>query len=142
MIVFDLVCANDHTFEAWFPDSKDFERQKRKKAVSCPFCGGTDVEKALMAPNIATSKTKDKAADQNKALMAAKLMTALAEVRKQVEENCDYVGPQFAEEARKIHLGETEKRDIYGEATREEAEELREEGVEFGEIPWVPRLDS
>lgn len=141
MIVFDLVCSKRHTFEAWFPDSKAFDRQRRKKAVACPMCGDTKVEKALMAPNIATSEKRE-VVDKRAAEPTAKAMHLLAEARKHVEENCDYVGDKFAEEARKIHYGETDKRNIYGEATKPEADALRDEGVEFSEIPWVQRLDS
>lgn len=139
MIVFDLRCGKEHVFEAWFPDSKTFERQAKKGQVTCPVCGDTRVEKALMAPNISTGRKKD--AEKEKA-QAAKVMQALSEVRRQVEENCDYVGPQFAEEARKIHYGETDERGIYGEATKEESKELADEGIEVGVIPWVPRADS
>lgn len=139
MIVFDLRCGKEHVFEAWFPDSKTFERQAKKGQVMCPVCGDTKVEKALMAPNITTGRKKD--AEKEKA-QAAKVMQALSEVRRQVEENCDYVGPQFAEEARKIHYGETEERGIYGEATKEESKELADEGIEVGVIPWVPRADN
>ncbi len=139
MIVFDLRCDQEHVFEAWFPDSKTFERQAKKGQVTCPVCGDTKVEKALMAPNISTGRKKD--AEKEKA-QAAKVMQALSEVRRQVEENCDYVGPQFAEEARKIHYGETDERGIYGEATKEESKELADEGIEVGVIPWVPRADN
>jgi hypothetical protein len=141
MIVFDLVCSNEHTFEAWFLDSKSFDRQRRKKAVACPMCGDSKVQKALMAPNIATSE-KRKADNQKLSEATAQAMKLLAEARKHVEDNCEYVGDKFAEEARKIHYGETDKRDIYGEATKPEADELREEGVEIAEIPWLPRADS
>jgi len=137
MIVFDLICSNEHVFEAWFKDSAAFERQRRKKAIECPMCGDTKVEKALMAPNIATSEQRE-----NSAKMAAETLRALSAARSYVEDNCEYVGGEFAEEARKIHHGETDKRDIYGEATKDEADSLREEGVEFGEIPWVPRMDN
>lgn len=139
MIVFDLRCNKGHVFEAWFPDSRTFDRQAKKGQVVCPVCGDTQVEKALMAPNISTGRKKD--AEQEKA-QAAKVIQALSEVRRQVEENCDYVGPQFAEEARKIHYGETEERGIYGEATKEESKELADEGIEVGVIPWVPRADN
>lgn len=139
MIVFDLRCDKGHVFEAWFPDSKTFERQAKKGQVTCPVCGDTKVAKALMAPNISTGRKKD--AEKEKA-QAAKVMQALSEVRRQVEENCDYVGPEFAEEARKIHYGETEERGIYGEATKEESKELADEGIEVGVIPWVPRADN
>lgn len=139
MIVFDLICSQEHTFESWFKDSDTFARQKRKKQVACPVCGDTKVEKALMAPNIATGRKKD--ATREKMVMA-QAMKVLTEMRKQVEQNCEYVGEKFADEALKIHHGETEKRDIYGEATEEEAAELEEEGVAFGRIPWLPRADN
>jgi hypothetical protein len=139
MIVFELKCGSDHTFEAWFQDSKAYERQRRRKDIACPVCGDSEVEKAPMAPAVARSR-ESQAADERKMVKAA--LQQLAAVRKHVEENCDYVGPKFADEARKMHHGEVEKRDIYGEATAEEAKELAEEGVEFARIPWGPRLDN
>ena len=141
MMVFDLICANKHTFEAWVKDSKSFEQLRRKGEVECPACGDGQVEKALMAPAVATSKKRTEAAKAN-AAMAVEAMQVLGKMRQHVEENCDYVGTEFAEEARKIHYGETEKRDIYGEATKAEADNLSEEGVDFTAIPWVPRADS
>ncbi len=138
MILFDLKCAHDHPFEGWFPDSKAFERQRRGDEIRCPVCGASDVEKALMAPNVATSKRKEAGREEQKAAAA---MAMLSKMREHVESNCDYVGPEFAEEARKIHYGETEKRDIYGEATDGDAKELEEEGIEFGRIPWLPRAE-
>lgn len=139
MIVFDVKCDKDHVFEAWFPDSAAFERQRKRGDVACPVCGGTKVEKALMAPNIASSRKKDAAREAGQ---AAQAMQALLKLRQQVESNCEYVGPKFAEEALKIHFGETEKRDIYGEATETDTQNLEEEGVEFARIPWVTRVDN
>jgi hypothetical protein len=140
MIVFDLICAKKHTFEAWFKDSKAFDDLRRKGQVECPTCGDSKVEKALMAPNISTSKKQAQAAKESAIAAQAKQM--LVKMQKHVEDNCDYVGPAFAEEVRKIHYGETEKRDIYGEATKAEAVELHEEGVDFTAIPWVQPTDS
>jgi hypothetical protein len=97
-----------------------------------------------MAPRVAKSRDGEPpakpAAPPNPE--AVKYMQMLGELRKKIEDNCDYVGPQFPEEARKIHYGETEARNIYGEATPEEAEKLADEGVEFGKVPWVPRGDA
>jgi hypothetical protein len=142
MIVFDLKCKDGHVFEAWFPDSAAFAKQTAKKAVVCPMCGNRRVTKAPMAPNIASGKSRerkdDKASPQSN---ANEMMVMLSKLRQEVEKNSDYVGEKFPEEARKIHYGETEKRNIYGEASKEEAEELAEEGVEFQRIPWV-RHDS
>ena len=139
MIVYDLKCDKEHVFEAWFPDSTAFERQRKREQVRCPMCGGTKVEKALMAPNIGSSR-KDEVPPEAK--RAAKMMQALTKLRQHIETNCEYVGPSFAEEALKIHYGEREKRDIYGEASDAEAENLKEEGVEFARIPWLPRADN
>ena len=139
MIRFSLICDHEHEFEAWFRNNDDFDRQKKRGFVECPECGSSKVEKALMAPAVARSR-ESRAADER--AMAKAALQQLAAVRKHVEENCDYVGPKFADEARKIHHGEVEKRDIYGEATAEEAKELAEEGVEFARIPWGPRLDN
>ena len=138
MILFDLKCSEDHTFEGWFPDSNTFERQRRKGEFLCPVCGTREVEKALMAPNVTTSKTKEAGRAQQ---TQAATMAMLAKMREHVETNCDYVGPEFAEEARKIHYGDVKKRDIYGEATDDDAAELEEEGIEFGRIPWLTRAE-
>lgn len=143
MIVFDLKCKAGHVFEAWFPDSAAFERQKKKRQLTCPVCGDMHVSKAPMAPRIATSKThKDTPAQTTQAVLAASpeaqaMLAKLKELKAHVEKNCDYVGDRFADEARKIHYGETEKRNIYGESSDDEARELAEEGVEFQRIPWV-----
>ncbi len=139
MIVFDLKCRKSHVFEAWFPDSAAFDNQAAAGKVVCPACGSTKVTKALMAPNI--TARRDLSSTEQKAAAAATL-TLLKQVREEVEKNCDYVGDRFAEEARRIHYGETTKRNIYGEATDEQAEEMLEEGVAFGRIPWLRRDDA
>jgi len=138
MIVFDLRCAKDHVFEAWFSDSAGFEAQRDAGDVVCPVCGNTKVEKSLMSPNV-PAKASSGPTDLETAQAAAKV---LYQMRNHVEENCDYVGDKFAEEARKIHYGETETRDIYGEATPEEATELKEEDIDFGILPWPDREDA
>lgn len=138
MILFDIICPDDHVFEAWFPDSAAFEKQRKTGKIACPVCGATKVAKALMAPNI--SVKKEDSSLKNKEAMDA--MKILYNMRAHIEEKFDYVGSGFAEEARKIHYDEVEKRDIYGEATVEEVEDLRDEGIEFGEIPWVPTHDA
>ncbi|CAA7616923.1 DUF1178 family protein [Magnetospirillum sp. UT-4] len=132
MILFELRCGNDHHFEGWFRDNAAYEAQVAAAAVSCPVCGATDVAKAIMAPrlNRATGEALDLAA------AAGAMRKVMGEIRKKVEESCDYVGENFAEEARKIHYGETEARAIYGEASPEQARELKEEGVEFHPVPW------
>ena len=138
MIVFDLKCGRDHVFEAWFKDSETFDAQAAAGDVPCPACGDTEIGKAIMAPRLNTGEGNKEAA----AAKFAMLHQALRDMRKEVEGNCDYVGAEFPEEARKIHYGEAESRNIYGEATADEAEELADEGVEFQKIPWVPQDDA
>src|SRR5215813_10697923 len=138
MILFDLRCAKGHVFEAWFRDSASYDGQAKAGAVSCPACGSRKVEKAPMAPRIG----KGSEVARQVATELADMKRQLQELRAKVESNCDYVGPKFAEEARRIHHGEVAHRDIYGEATDEEAKELTDEGVDFARIPWLPRHDS
>jgi hypothetical protein len=95
------------------------------------------VEEAAAAPPAAAPAPPPSATN----VMAPEVRKVLAEMRKQVEANCDYVGDNFAEEARKIHYGESKKRGIYGESSDAEAEALKEEGIEFGRVPWVPRTN-
>ncbi len=157
MILYELNCDRQHSFEAWFKDGATADRQLKRKSVECPSCGSVKVAKALMAPRVGkkgnsqavapievpSAPAPAPAAPMGKAAMIpAELRQALIEVRKQIEANADYVGDKFAEEARKIHHGETEARGIYGEATDDEHEELLEEGIEVARIPWVNRGDA
>jgi hypothetical protein len=128
MIKYDLKCRRGHVFEAWFRDSAAYDEQVEASKVACPDCGARKVEKAVMAPRLARGAEK-----------AIELRRALADLRAKVEADCDYVGPQFAEEARRIHYGEAAARGIYGETSSEEAEALAEEGVPFARIPWLPK---
>ena len=122
MILFTLRCAQEHEFEGWFPDSNRFEAQHAAGEIACPYCGNTSVEKAVMAP--------------------AQLRNLLIEMRRQVETHCDYVGNRFADEARRIHYGETIPHAIYGEASDAESRELVDEGISFGRLPWIPTSDG
>lgn len=138
MILFNLKCAKDHEFEAWFRDGDAFDAQAAAKKISCPLCGSRKVAKAPMAPRIAKrSGKKSELAEKQ-----AAILQELRELRKKVEANFDYVGDRFAEEARRIHYGEVDARGIYGETSDEEARALNEEGIEFVRIPWLPRHDS
>ncbi len=158
MIRFSLRCQKGHEFEGWFRNGDTFDRQAKRREVRCPECGSPKVTKAIMAPAIAkggrrapaevptTPATPDPAPaaaapppvapDASEIHVAGKLREALREMRRFIEKNAEYVGPRFADEARKMHNGESDERSIYGEATDAEAEELRDEGIEFGRIPW------
>ncbi len=139
MIRYQLICKCKNEFESWFRSSEDFDQQRKKGFLSCPQCGGSDVSKALMAPNVSTSRKK-KQISANKAQKNAmeELNTALRNYRTHVTETADYVGDQFATEARKIHYGDEPTRGIYGEAQVNEIKELHEEGVEVMPLPSLP----
>lgn len=137
MIRFSLSCERDHDFEGWFRNNEDFDRQKKRGLVECPVCGSSKVGKALMAPAVSTGRKREKMAlAMNEA--QKKAMAEIKAIAERIRENADYVGDKFAEEARKIHFGETEARGIYGEATLEEAKGLVEDGVEFMPVPVFP----
>ena len=159
MIKYTLVCDHKHTFESWFANSEAYDKQVKRKLVTCPICDSAKVEKALMAPRLnargnkrKTGKSEAVAAMQEVAAVAApdtspvvnvspeekEFRAKLKELRDHIVKNADNVGRKFPEEARKMHYGETEHRSIYGEASPEEAKELIEEGVELHPIPVLP----
>src|SRR5579862_4478637 len=130
MIRYELRCGADHEFEGWFRNSAGFDEQLSAGELTCPVCGATEIVKAPMAPAVTRSAPQ------------IDPRTVLRALRKAVESNADNVGERFAEEARRIHYGETEARSIYGDATREETEALSDEGIEIAVIPWVPLGDA
>ena len=136
MIVYNLRCKAGHEFEGWFKDSAAFDAQSASAKLVCPTCNSRKIEKAIMAPAVAGTKKAEPTAPEEMRKMR-QFMTGL---RKYVQDNAEYVGPRFAEEARKIHYGETEERQIYGESTVKEAVELVEEGIDVAPLP--PDLDE
>ena len=149
MIHYQLQCSAAHGFDGWFPNSAAFDKQASHGLLECPVCGDTKVEKALMAPGVprksnAVAAVPPTTPPTNVAAqtMPAHVRAMLQKLRAEVEQNCDYVGDRFADEARRIHNGESDKRGIYGEATAEDAESLAEDGIEIAQIPWVPRSDA
>ncbi|MGB1709661.1 MAG: DUF1178 family protein [Candidatus Puniceispirillaceae bacterium] len=164
MIKYQLICDKSHEFEGWFGDSAAFESQQESGLLTCPVCGSADVRRALMAPNLASPKTRktDLAEQQPSAqpepqpqpqapqqasaalppAAARKMQELMSEMRAlqtRIREECRDVGNDFAEEARKIHYGEVEPEGIYGQATAEEREALDEEGIEIMDMPWLPK---
>jgi hypothetical protein len=137
MILFALRCAHGHEFEGWFRDGNGFEAQQNSGEIACPHCGDTTVEKAVMAPRLGRTREA-----RPPTLALSEMRKALTELRRQIETHCDYVGGRFAEEARRIHYGETDPHGIYGEASNEESRALADEGISFGQIPWVPFSDG
>ena len=154
MILYQLKCRQGHEFEAWFLNSATYDSQQASGDVGCPFCGTTEVTKGMMAPNISPNLSPGRSSGRKGAApsevrakqVAEKILEAVDDLREHVEETCDYVGDEFAEEARRIHSGDDdgdgEERGIYGEATDEDAEDLEEEGIEFFRLPFLRRRDS
>lgn len=158
MIHYQLRCDQDHGFDGWYKDSAAFEKLSKGGMIDCPVCGSRKVSRALMAPAIARTRPADPVAPAAPAPeqsapagsapqaaagpMPAQVVALLQRMRAEVEKNCDYVGPDFAEEARRMHRGESEHRGIYGETSDGEAEALQEEGISVARLPWVPRADG
>jgi hypothetical protein len=137
MIRYALGCDHGHGFEAWFGSSSDYDDQAARGLVECPMCGSNGVTKQIMAPAVSGTKRSTPAPDAV-AKMQTMMMEAAREVRAHVEQNFDYVGDAFAREARDIHEGRSEKREIYGEATGAEVKKLREDGVPCASLPALP----
>ncbi|MSO76981.1 MAG: DUF1178 family protein [Alphaproteobacteria bacterium] len=148
MIVYRLACKNEHVFDVWFKDGRACDDQVAGRKVVCPECGSRRVAKAMMAPRVKKSEAALAVAASAPVATSPSEMTpvqmgaALRELRRHVEANCEHVGDRFAEEARKIHKGERERRDIYGEATQAAAEALIDDGIEVNHLPWVPLHDA
>jgi hypothetical protein len=131
LIVYALQCSEGHDFEGWFRDSAAFDEQEADGKLVCPVCDAHSVSKVPMAPALKGAPVERNSAPEEIRKMR-RFMTGL---RKYVEQNADYVDPKFPEEARKIHYGETEERQIYGEASLNEARELIEEGIDVAPLP-------
>lgn len=136
MIKYTLQCASDHEFEAWFSSSESYETQASARQIVCPVCGSVDVSKALMTPNVVSGRQKQKT--QASEPMPPEVLDALRKVRQHVVEHAEYVGPRFAEEARKIHDEEATDRPIYGEATLKDVKLLQQDGIECHPLPALP----
>jgi hypothetical protein len=168
MIVFDLICSDGHRFESWFRNSAAYDDQAQHKAIVCPVCGDTAVGKAPMRPFVARRGARRAEALEGGSAPAASPSSTpsasappgeaapeavpaptqpapmgaedvLRALRQLVETTCDDVGREFPEQARRIHYGETTPRAIYGEASADEANALREEGIAVQPLPWMRR---
>lgn len=136
MIKYTLICDIGHEFEAWFSKGSDFDDQAARGLLQCAHCSSQNIEKAIMAPAVVTSRQKS--ARNTKAAAGLKLMTEMAaKIRDDIEKNCDDVGDKFADEARAMHYGEKPERAIYGQAAPEEARSLTDEGIDI-----APLLDA
>jgi hypothetical protein len=161
MIKYALACENGHSFESWFQNSAAYDKQVKRKLVTCPVCDSAKVEKSIMAPQVARTDNRSRRSRQPEpvavpeaapaaapapekspvAMMSPQereFRTKLKELRDHLTKNAENVGPKFPEQARKMHYGEIEHRSIYGEASPEEAKDLHDEGIEFHPLPVLP----
>ncbi|MFC3179688.1 DUF1178 family protein [Cypionkella sinensis] len=138
MIRYNLRCSKDHGFESWFQSAEAYETLLSAAQIACPVCGDSSIEKTLMAPAVRPAR---KAGEAKPKLSepTSEIEAAMAELRRQVEANSDYVGLNFAAEARRMHEGEIDQRAIYGEAKPEDARALLEDGVPVAPLPFMPR---
>lgn len=144
MIQYTLVCGTQHSFDAWFKNADAYDSQAKNGLLACPICNSSDVTKALMAPAIGKNSSSDQTPKAEHSVLsaghpkAAEIRQALKDIRAKAVENADYVGNEFAEQARKMHFNEAPPRGIYGEATRDELADLADDGISFMPLPTLP----
>ncbi|MEI4471528.1 DUF1178 family protein [Frigidibacter sp. MR17.24] len=136
MIRYSLTCDKGHDFDSWFASAEAFDRLAAAGHLACAVCGGSGVTKALMAPKIAKGDTATPARPLR--APASEAEAAMAALRRRIEETSDYVGMNFAAEARAIHDGDAPERAIYGEAKPDEARKLIEDGIPVAPLPFLP----
>lgn len=134
MIQFSLRCDNDHRFDSWFQSASAFDKLKAQGMVSCSVCGTSAVEKAVMAPRVSTGRDTERPLSEPK----TPAEQAMAELRKRIEAESDYVGNDFVKEARRIHEGDAKARQIHGEARLDDAKKLIEDGIPVMPLPFLP----
>ena len=140
MIKYNLKCYNKHEFESWFSSSKEFEKLIKKNLIECIYCKSTKVEKSIMSPVVLNKEEK---IEKKKSLENfKKVQTELIKIRKFVEKNFENVGKNFPREVRNVYYDNRKNKNIYGQATPKDAEELREEGIEIARIPWVDKPEN
>ena len=136
MIKYNLKCENNHEFESWFSNSKEFDKLNGKHLLSCIYCSSKKINKSIMAPMVSNSKTKDMYLEiTNKELKFEK--DKLIKLRSYIEKNFNYVGKEFSKKVREVYYDKKSNKAIYGTTTPEERDELAEEGIDLLSIPWV-----
>ena len=138
MIKYNLKCKNNHEFESWFSESKEFDNLKKKLLLECIYCNSKQVEKMIMSPRVLNSRDNVKHNIKDKKQLK-KIKADLIKINSFIEKNFEFVGDRFSQKVREIHYNPDKKKNIYGIATREEKEELQEEGIDLISIPWVEK---
>ncbi len=138
MIKYNLKCSNGHEFKSWFSDSNEFDKLNKKKLLECIYCSSKKIKKSIMAPMVSGSKLKE----ENSNLLNEKLSmkkNELLQIRNYIEKNFEFVGDKFSQKVREVYYDKKTRKTIYGTTTKEEREELAEEGIDLLSIPWVSK---
>ena len=138
MIKYNLKCSNGHEFISWFSDSLEFDKLNKKKLLECIYCSSNKINKSIMAPMISGGKLKE----DNSNLLNEKLSNKkkeLLQIRNYIEKNFEFVGDKFSQKVREVYYDKKTRKAIYGSTTKEEREELAEEGIDLISIPWVSK---
>ena len=138
MIKYNLKCSGGHEFESWFSDSKEFDKLNKKKLLECIYCSSNKIQKSIMAPMVSGGKLKENSLGiVNEKLLNEK--NELLQIRKYIEKNFEYVGDKFSQKVREVYYDKENKKTIYGTTTKEERDELAEEGIDLLSVPWVSK---
>ena len=138
MIKYNLLCECGKTFESWFSSSVEYDILRKKKIIHCIYCESTSVKKSIMSPNLPSKSNKV----TKKSKLEKKIVKQLVDFRRYVEKNCKNVGDNFSQEARNIFYDKKTSKGIYGKATKEETDELIEEGIDVATIPWIDKSEN
>ena len=136
MINYTLKCDKNHRFDSWFKSAEAFDMLIEKSLVICSECGSTNITKAIMAPSVSTSRKKDE--PRKEIQTKSKIKNDILALKKKIEANSEYVGNNFANEARSMYLGEAPERSIYGEAKADDAKKLIDDGIPVMPLPFLP----
>ena len=138
MIKYNLKCSNGHEFVSWFSDSLEFDKLNKKKLLECIYCSSNKINKSIMAPMVSGGKLKE----DNSNLLNEKLSNKkqeLLQIRNYIEKNFEFVGDKFSQKVREVYYDKKTRKTIYGSTTKEEREELAEEGIDLLSVPWVSK---
>ena len=138
MIKYKLICKDcETTFDSWFSSSKEYEKLKKKKFLNCHFCNSLNVEKSLMSPSVSSSKNNLRDINSS-SVKYREIKKAIYKYQEFIKKNFEYVGGNFAYEARSLHYKNKKRaKGIYGTATKEDLKELNEEGIKAEILPWI-----
>ena len=138
MIKYNLKCHNNHEFESWFSNSEEFDKLKKKKLLECIYCSSKKIGKSIMAPMVSGTKIQEVKPNPLSSNLSVN-KKELLKIREFVEKNFEFVGDKLSQKVREVYYDKKTKKSIYGTATPEEREELKEEGIELLSIPWVTK---